>query len=250
MARPNPEDSISFFTGLAAEAWERSRDETEIAAGASYLGSRLALTSPTDLLDVPCGGGRMAQALAARGHRVVGVDGSADMLRRAQALGTDCRWLQSDMSTLESCLDERLRFGGAYCWGNSLGYHDRAGTEAFFRGVGRGLRRGGRFVIDTEMTAESVLPNFSDRLWSQVGDILMVVEHRYSVAASTLETEYRFLRDAELATCRLDHHIFAVGELSAMLATAGFDVVALESTPDGESFALGDPRLLLTAVRR
>ncbi|WP_141726016.1 class I SAM-dependent methyltransferase, partial [Actinacidiphila rubida] len=39
---------------------------------------------PGPALDAACGTGRMAALLADRGHRVTGVDGSADMLARAQ----------------------------------------------------------------------------------------------------------------------------------------------------------------------
>ncbi|NUW42811.1 class I SAM-dependent methyltransferase [Nonomuraea rhodomycinica] len=38
-----------------------------------------------DALDAACGTGRVAAALAGRGHRVIGVDGSPDMLARARA---------------------------------------------------------------------------------------------------------------------------------------------------------------------
>jgi SAM-dependent methyltransferase len=41
--------------------------------------------APGDALDAACGTGRYAEYLAGRGHRVVGVDSSPDMLARARA---------------------------------------------------------------------------------------------------------------------------------------------------------------------
>ncbi len=244
------DDSMGFFTGLAAETWAKAKSADDTADEAAYVLSRLAVGRPGRLLDVPCGNGRLARAVAApHGHRLTGVDGSPAMLASAAA-DRRCTWLQGDMTDLDACLAGAAPFDGAFCFGNAVGYQPRDGTGAFLAAVGRQLKPGARFVIETEMTAESVLPNFAERLWQQVGDILMVVEHRYDPADSRLESDYRFLREGQLEERRLRHHIFTCGDLVAMLDMAGMDVIALESDLDGTSFTLGDPRLLLTAARR
>lgn len=243
------DDTIAFFSGLAAETWARAKSPEDSAGEAAYLLSRLGAKAPAQLLDVPCGDGRLARVVAAHGHRVTGIDGAADMLARATA-DARCEWLLGEMTDLARPLAGRPPFDGAFCFGNAVGYQPRAQTAAFLADVAAWLRPRARFVIETEMTAESVLPNFADRLWQQVGDILMVVEHRYDPAGSRLDSDYRFLRDGAVERRRLVHHIFSSGELVGMLEAAGFDVVALESDLDGTPFTLGDPRLLLTAVRR
>jgi SAM-dependent methyltransferase len=53
---------------------------TEEPVVAEFLGSR----APGVALDAACGTGRYAEFLAARGHRVIGVDSSPDMLARAR----------------------------------------------------------------------------------------------------------------------------------------------------------------------
>ena len=53
-------------------------------AGAERIAAALALPAGRDL-DVPCGGGRLSLALAARGHRVTGVDWSREFLAHATA---------------------------------------------------------------------------------------------------------------------------------------------------------------------
>ena len=243
------DDSIAFFTGLAAETWARAKSEDDSADEAAYLLSRLAVEPPARLLDVPCGDGRLAQAVAAHGYPVTGVDGSAVMLAKAAA-DARCEWLRGDMTDLARALAGRPPFAGAFCFGNAIGYQPRAGTAAFLAAIGSLLEPAARFVIETEMTAESVLPNFADRLWQQVGDILMVVEHHYDPAGSRLESDYRFIRGDLTEQGRLVHDIFTCGQLVAMLDAAGMDVVALESDLDGTPFTLGDPRLLITAIRR
>ena len=243
-------DTIAFFDGLAADAWANARSDEDNAAEAAYLASRLALDGPGRLLDVPCGDGRLSRALASMGHAMTGVDGADTMLRRAAAAPAEgCTWQVAAMECLDEALGAETRFDGAICFGNAVGYLDAPGTAAFFAAVACRLEPGARFVIETEMTAESVLPNFADKLWQQVGDILMVVEHSYDAAASRLETDYQFIRGDRTEQRRLDHHVFTCGALNQMLAASGFDVIAMESDLDGSPFMLADHRLLLTAVR-
>lgn len=59
------------------------------AAGANLAGdvdfyAALAGAKPVDILEIGCGTGRVALALAARGHRILGLDRAIGMLRRAQ----------------------------------------------------------------------------------------------------------------------------------------------------------------------
>jgi len=53
-----------------------------------------------DALDAACGTGRYTALLAARGHRVTGVDGSPDMLARARERVPDASFLRGDLHRL------------------------------------------------------------------------------------------------------------------------------------------------------
>jgi SAM-dependent methyltransferase len=61
-----------------------------------------------DALDAACGTGRIAALLAARGHRVRGVDGSPDMLARARERVPDAEFLPGELAALplpDACVD-------------------------------------------------------------------------------------------------------------------------------------------------
>ena len=104
---------------------------------------------PRSVLDLACGEGTFAVAMAKRGLQVTGVDLSPEMLdiarERAAKAGLDVKFLQQDMSSLSL----RGRFDLITCWFDSLNYlleiDDLAET---FAGVSRVLDRNGIFIFD------------------------------------------------------------------------------------------------------
>src|SRR5262249_37313301 len=138
--------------------------------------------------------GRITLELAARGYGLTGVDladGFIDEARRRSAeRGLAADWRQSDMRDLPWS----AAFDGAFCWGNSFGYLDHEGTAAFLQAAAGALKPGARFVLETGAALESLLPNFQERRWYEVGDILFLVANHYDPTRGRLETEYTFIR--------------------------------------------------------
>jgi ubiquinone/menaquinone biosynthesis C-methylase UbiE len=105
---------------------------------------------PGRLVDLGCGTGRLAMAMAQRGHRVVGVDLSAPMLRvagqKALAAGVAVDRVQANLVEL-GCLDD-ASFDYAACLFSTLGMiagqDQRRGVLAH---VHRLLRPGGVLVL-------------------------------------------------------------------------------------------------------
>lgn len=104
---------------------------------------------PAKILDLACGEGTFAIAMAKRGLRVTGVDLSPDMLaiarERSAKEGIEVNFIQQDMRSLML----RGRFDLVTCWFDSLNYlleiDDLAQT---FTGVSRVLDKNGVFIFD------------------------------------------------------------------------------------------------------
>jgi ubiquinone/menaquinone biosynthesis C-methylase UbiE/diadenosine tetraphosphate (Ap4A) HIT family hydrolase len=98
------------------------------------------------VLDVGCGAGHYLVALLARGARVVGVDGSAELLRRARArVGSGVELIHHDLERPLSMLAD-ASFDGAIL---ALVYHhidDRTGLLAELKRV---IKPGGWLVLST-----------------------------------------------------------------------------------------------------
>ncbi len=242
-----------FFTGSALDLWRKAIPPEATDAEAAWLPQALAVEPGARLLDLPCGNGRLALPLARQGFRVEGVDIAAPFVAEGRAAAAAERLPvilhEGDLLHLEAREDLAAPFDGAYCFGNSFGYFDRAGTASFLGAVAKLLAPGARLVIDTAMAVESMLPDLQERLWQRVEDQYLLVEHDYDIAAGRLDTDYTFLRAGTRETRRASHWLYTVAEIQHMLQGAGFHTLALFSDLDGTPFAYGAPRLLLVAER-
>jgi SAM-dependent methyltransferase len=239
-----------FFSDVAVDFWLSVPTAEQTRAEVDFLQKVLRLPPGARVLDVPCGGGRHALELAARGHQVTGVDLSTDFLKaaREQAAqrGLVVAWEQREMVDLPW----HSEFDGAFCFGNSFGYLDDAGNAAFLKAVARTLKPGGRFALDTGLAAECLLPAFHERRWLQSGDILFLSQARYDPARSRLETEYTFIRDGKVDTRPASMRVHTYRELCQLFADAGLGDFEGYGSLNEEPFRLGSQRLFLVATRK
>jgi SAM-dependent methyltransferase len=239
-----------FFHGIANELWAKCVTPEQTRSEADFLADTLAVKPGSKLLDLPCGNGRHCLELAARGFQMTGMDLSTEFLRDARAgakaTGRDgIEWVEGDMRRV----DGPARFDGAFCFGNSFGYLEYADMETYLAGLGRAVKAGARFVLQTGIAAESILPSYKERSWMQVADILFLIENRYRPETSCLESTLTFVREGKTETREARHHVYSVAELGRMLGRAGFKVSGLFGTLDRKPFKLGDPYLYLVAEK-
>jgi SAM-dependent methyltransferase len=114
----------------------------------------LAIAAGGDVLELAAGSGRIAVALARKGHRVTGLELSAGMLERARArterlpppVAARLTWVQGDMTDFD--LPGRT-FPLIFVAYNSFWLLDtEAAQAACLRAVARHVAPGGRFVLD------------------------------------------------------------------------------------------------------
>lgn len=234
--------TTTFFGGLAVEFWVRAAP-APAPAEIDFLKSILA--DATEVLDVACGAGRYTIPLATAGYRMTGVDLSADFLRAARQAAPDITWEQRDIREFTW----RERFGGAVCFGNSFGYFDRTGTLLLLHGVARALQPGAFFVLETAVTAESILPVLQPSRRMEFGDIVLSSTNAYVPAEGRLDIQYTFERNDLRESKEAHSWIFMARDVIAMMREAGFDRVDLYASHDRSLFVAGSPRALFVAKR-
>jgi SAM-dependent methyltransferase len=127
----------TFLEPIALEQTERE---------AAFVARWLPLPAYARVLDLCCGQGRHARALASRGYSVTGVDSNAAALTVARRASRDTiAYLQHDMRHLDELPEV---FDAVICLWQSYGYFDAATNADILRQIGRKLRPTGRLVLD------------------------------------------------------------------------------------------------------
>jgi O-methyltransferase involved in polyketide biosynthesis len=134
--------------------------------------------------------------------------------------------------------------------GNSFGYLPWDEAHQFLNAVARSLKPGARFVVDTGMAAESILPSLARTRWYRLGDILMLSENRYDPVESRLDIDYTFVRHGQIETRPTSSFVFTSGELCRMHANVGLAPEGLFGSANSEPYQIGSARLILVSRKQ
>lgn len=249
-----------FFHGVALDLWRKAISPKQTKAEGDFLINALQCEPGSHLLDVPCGNGRLSFELARREYRVTGVDISKEFIDEARSsvasVNPPADAGGTDFSAQVAFVIGNMReikgdaiYDGAYCFGNSFGFLAYADMEAFLNGVAQALRPGARFVIETGMTAESVIGKFEEHTSHQIEDILVTINEQYLAEESCIDTEYVFERNGESDSRNAKHWIYTAAEIRRMLERAGFGILNLYGSLKCEPFVLGSDELYVVAQR-
>jgi 2-polyprenyl-3-methyl-5-hydroxy-6-metoxy-1,4-benzoquinol methylase len=137
---------MNFYTSIA-EAYEAifplNREQVNFIATATQASGNL------DVLDVGCGTGQLAQALAQQGHRVTGIDLNPEMVARAVAGNTSdsVNYYVQNMLELNARFQSQS-FDAVLCFGNTLVHlPDEDAVGVFARQAFQVLKPGGRLLL-------------------------------------------------------------------------------------------------------
>jgi 2-polyprenyl-3-methyl-5-hydroxy-6-metoxy-1,4-benzoquinol methylase len=237
------EDYLYFY-----ETFLKERDDVDVGL-IMRLGS---LTEGTEVLDVPCGHGRISNALASLGCSVVGLDQSELFLeqasRDAKGLDVAVEYVRGDMRAVPW----DGRFDCVVNWFTSFGYHEDEADRAVLAGFRTALKPGGRLLLE-HMNRERMLrslpaPHEPPRvLLTERGDDLMIDRVRYEASTGCAETERIIVRGGRVRRAHFRIRLFTAPELRDWLVGAGFSSVEFFGR-EGEPFTVDSARLVAVAV--
>jgi cyclopropane fatty-acyl-phospholipid synthase-like methyltransferase len=243
-----------FFRGIPLDLWRQAISRQHTEEEGEFLTQVLKCEPRAHILDVPCGNGRLCFELARRGFRVTGIDISEEFISEARSIqaaaGVDAAGVASQVDFIlgdKRAIKGEAIYDGAYCFGNSFGFLAYQDMEKFLGGVARSLKPGARFVVETGMAAESVLPDFEEQTCHQVGDINVIIKERYNAGESCIDSEYIFERDGQRESRLAKHWIYTAAEIQRMLQRAGFNVLELYGSRKLKAYKLGSQELFVVA---
>jgi len=245
-----PPDAFDFEDYLYVYGPRLTDDRSDEEA--ALIWRLLSLDVGHDVLDVACGTGRIANRLAQRGCRVVGVDSSTRFLDRARSdaerLGVPVDYRVGDMRQLGFS----ARFDRVISWFSSFGYHDDPGSLATLRGMHRSLRPGGLLLVDLLSRDAFVqrlppgdggLVQLDDR-----DDGLVVSRWRLDPGEGRYVADRFCVRDGETRKVTFSIRLPTLTEMRAWLTEAGFaSVTAFDEL--GQSYSAQAQRLIVVARR-
>lgn len=210
----------------------------------AFVETALAMRPPMRVLDVGCGHGRHANALARRGFRVTGVDaveGFLAVARRDAPVGAT--FVRGDIGALglDAAVDR------AICIYDVLGYADDDHARRTLAGIHRALVPGGALLLDlrereflARLPAAAVLdlPN---------GDLMI---DRYRLEGSRLFDHRTYLRGDRRRDLRFSVRVWTHEEMRELLAAAGFAIRAAYGGFDGAPPSGERHRVVLVCDRR
>lgn len=234
----------TFFHGLALDLWRMAVTPEQTSRDVDFAFSVLGLAPDKRVLDAPCGNGRHALELAARGCRVTGIDIAEEFIAEARAEATrralDVSFVLGDIVDLRA----REEFDAAVCLGNSFGYLEHDRTLEWLARTRDALVPGGGLLIESGAVAEALLPHLEPTLEYEFGGIKMKDEHRYVAAESRLDATYTFERDGVVQRGESRQHVYTLAEVTRMLRASGFVAIVAHGGEFGldgrRPFVLGD----------
>jgi SAM-dependent methyltransferase len=228
------EDYLYFYETMLTD---------EVSDAQTDLIWRLLVLEPgSEVLDLACGHGRIANRLAARGARVTGLDADAYFLEQARAGGQDVEYLQGDMRALPW---DEPRFDAVVLWFTAFGYFDDATNADVLRGIRRVLRDGGRLVVDMNHLPW-VLAHFRDQSWLRRDSDVALDDYEWDAQTSIISTRRTYVRGGEVREISYAVRCYMPAELRDLLLAAGFSRVDLLNR-EGEPLTSDDRRLVVVA---
>lgn len=220
-----------------------TRQAAERTVQLDWLWERLALSMGGRVLDLTCGPGLYATALARRGARVTGVDFSPASIAYARQLALDegvgdlCTFVEADVRAWEP---EPGAFDAAIFLYGQLAVFPRNEAVTLLRKAAAALRPGGRLCVELLNPARV---DKQDSSWWFTDDtglwggrpFLHLGERRWNAAEQASIERYFILHleSGAMDEITLCDQTYEVDEMAAMMRTAGFAKVTSYSGWDG-----------------
>lgn len=241
-----------FFHGINCELWEKAIPTEVTKQEIDFLLSEFDLPQGQHILDIPCGFGRHAVELTKRGFNVTGIDISPTFIQgltdKINSEGLNIKAIQADILAVQ--LNEK--FSGVLCLGNSFGYFNFDRMKLFVEKVSLWLETGAKFIINSGMIAESILPNlehYSKNNTYTVGNITMDVTNVYHVEESYMVSHLLYTKDGKTEEHSYKHYVFTLGEVKRLLKLYGLHTIATYCSTSKEAYKLGDQQVYIVAQK-
>jgi SAM-dependent methyltransferase len=240
----------TYFDGYYKEIWKTIIPDELTVKEVDFMIPYFDLKEGSRVLDLMCGYGRHAIALAKKGMAVTAVDNLSDYISEISEVA------EKEQLPLQAIKSDILRyktgeeFDLVLCMGNSLNFFDADDTAKILSNISSLLKKGGHLLINSWSLAEIAFKNFKEKSWSQVGDMKFLTDSKLLFSPTRIETESIIISpDGKTEVKQGIDHIFSLNEMEAMLKIAGLGLQEVYSIPGRKKFTVGEPRAYLVSEK-
>ena len=240
----------SFFDGYYKDIWRAIIPEALTKAEVDYLVDAAGLEAGNNVLDLMCGYGRHALALARKGINVTAIDNLAHYINEIKQIA------EKESLPLSAQLFDVMQFQPEdqydliMCMGNSVCFFNKEDSEKLYSRISSVLKQGGKFIFNSWMIAEIAIIQFKEKAWTYVGEIKFLSDSKYLFHPSRIEAESIFIAPDGTTERKMGvDYIYSLDETEAMLNKSGLVINETWSIPGKKKFGLGEPRIYIVAEK-
>jgi len=241
----------TYFDGHYKDIWRSIIPEELTVKEVDFMMTHFNLQPGNKVVDLMCGYGRHAIALAKKGIDVIAQDNLGDYTSEIHEIAEkeELPIKVFNGNVLDFTTNEKADL--AICMGNSINFFNADDTQKILSNIYSFLNPGGHLLINSWTVAEIALKNFKEKSWSMAGDLKFLTDAKFLFHPTRIETECTAISpDGKTEVKMAIDYIFTINEMETMLSNAGFIIKDLYSIPGRKKFALGEPRLYLVAEKK
>lgn len=236
----------NFFTDNFADLLLERKDQQQLNQEIDFIYQQLQLKPGDHVFDQCCGIGSISHALALRHLNVIGVDLSENYIKRAQKKADSCTFIHAD--ALEYICKEPV--DAALNWYTSFGYSDNdAINRTMLHNAYRSLKPGGRFILDYTNPA-FIFANFKESITYEQDDFTVLKTSQADLLRGMYLSHWQFTdKNGEQMEKSGESRIYFARDLTDMLQSCGFIIIAVNGNCQGAILTKDSPRCIITAEK-
>lgn len=122
--------------------------------------------------------------------------------------------------------------------------------KSFVEIVATNLQTGAQFIMHSGMLAESILPNYSNKLSFEVDTLTMDITHAYHAEDSRLLSYIWYTKGGKTEDHAFKHYVFTLLEVKRLLSHGGLTNIAAYNSPTKSQYQMGNPQIYLVVQKQ